>query len=485
MLRAAALVPRQPGYLGIAVGTGLLAFILSAIAVLSPASALATACGLLFLAIIFVSFEFGVALFIGFTFFSTLPALGGNITGVKLLGAALTASWILTLVIQRRRVPMLVREHPLVSYALLAFLGWGAASILWADDQGLAISNLMRLIQGVVLVFIVFSAVRDTKRMRWMLWAYAIGASGATLAGIVGIAGEAILRTENVSGGLSEISAALIPAVWICAFLGMTTDNSLHRLLLGAMGVLSALGVVLTGSRGSLLGLVVSLAVALLLAGPARPRVIALVLIVSALAVGYYVFAAPPQATGRLTGQTDERGSGRTGIWAVATDIAKDHPVAGVGLGNVTVVEKRAIVTADVTLLGREQTLVLNGIVVLNTYLELLAELGLIGLGLFAIAVLSVLTQATSALRWFVRTGYREEELLVRGLLVAAAGAFVAYIFFSAQYEKSLWLLLGLLVSATNLRSDHALAFRPEAAADLSASRRPLAPGQIPTALYP
>jgi O-antigen ligase len=79
-----------------------------------------------------------------------------------------------------------------------------------------------------------------------------------------------------------------------------------------------------------------------------------------------------------------------------------------------------------------------------NTYLQMLAELGVVGLVMFAALVACGLVVAIKALR---RIPQQDSELawLVRATVVAAVGMFVAYFFFSAQYEKQLWLILGLL----------------------------------------
>ena len=42
-------------------------------------------------------------------------------------------------------------------------------------------------------------------------------------------------------------------------------------------------------------------------------------------------------------------------------------------------------------------------------------------------------------------------ELVGRGLFVGAVGMLIAFFFLSAQYEKQLWITLGLLLAFANL----------------------------------
>src|SRR5207237_2274267 len=89
--------------------------------------------------------------------------------------------------------------------------------------------------------------------------------------------------------------------------------------------------------------------------------------------------------------------------------------------------------------------------VVHNTYLELLAELGPIGLGCFLALVGASLGLGWRAVRAFARTGRTDLELIGRGVLVGLCGMLAASVFLSAEYEKQLWLLLGFAAALAGL----------------------------------
>jgi O-antigen ligase len=79
-----------------------------------------------------------------------------------------------------------------------------------------------------------------------------------------------------------------------------------------------------------------------------------------------------------------------------------------------------------------------------NTYLQLLAETGVIGLALFlAVAGLCVAAAARAA-STLDRVGRGSLAALAQGVVVAQAGILAAMFFLSIGDDLRLWLLLGL-----------------------------------------
>ncbi|MGH2980094.1 MAG: O-antigen ligase family protein, partial [Solirubrobacterales bacterium] len=79
-----------------------------------------------------------------------------------------------------------------------------------------------------------------------------------------------------------------------------------------------------------------------------------------------------------------------------------------------------------------------------NTYLQILAELGIVGLTLFLTIIGFAISCALKAARWFGNHGDTQMELVARGMVVALVGILAADFFISEQFGKQLWLLLGL-----------------------------------------
>jgi O-antigen ligase len=197
----------------------------------------------------------------------------------------------------------------------------------------------------------------------------------------------------------------------------------------------------MTQSRGGVVGLGATIVAAVLLSGPARLRMVVAMLLIVASGLTYYGVFASQEARSRITDFSPQASSGRSDLWTVAVREFDAHPLVGVGGGNF-VVAKASYATDDVNL-TRLDRVVDDPVVTHNTFLEILAELGLIGITLFGLMVVGVLTIGMRGIWRLQRLGFADTALLARGLPVATIGMLAAYTFLSAQYEKNLWLLLG------------------------------------------
>jgi O-antigen ligase len=120
-----------------------------------------------------------------------------------------------------------------------------------------------------------------------------------------------------------------------------------------------------------------------------------------------------------------------------------------VGTGNFQVIEP-AYTLGDVSV-ERLDLIVDRTLVVHNTYLQFLTEIGIVGFGLFAILVGAAFVIAGRAVSYLSRSRDLEMELLSRGLIIGTVGMFAGFFFISAQYLKQLPLLLGALVALSSI----------------------------------
>ena len=422
-----------------AVAIAALAAPIGAVAVLSPPAAIAAVVALAFVVTVIVDLAAGLAMFATVTFFVLIPGIGASFVSiVKLAGLALLLS-----VGRKIGGRTLLQDHPLVGSVAIALVTWAFASALWAPDVGRARGRAFTLLLSLVLVFIVYSAVRRPRHARWLVHGYIMG---AVLSAVVGFVTPAPAEGDaaRLSGGIgdpNELALVLVPGLALAFFALPGARGTVERwLLIAAAGVI-AISLLETGSRGGLVALAVMFVAALILGGRLRARVLASLLAFAALGAVYFVFAAPSQVAARVTHFTAGGGSGRTDLWAIARQVAHDHPLTGVGIGNFVQVE-RSYVSRTTNLpaidLVLDQTHVVH-----NTYLELLAELGPIGLGCFLAVVAAALGLDWRAVRTFARAGQTDLELIARGVIVGLCGMLAASVFLSAEYEKQLWLLLG------------------------------------------
>ena len=454
--------------------------LLGAAAVVSPAWSLAVAVGLIFVVVTFVDLAAGLALFTILTFFERVPGCASSgLTLVKVAGIVLAAAWLLTVLNRERRAPLLFRDHPLLAYAALLFLGWAASSLLWAEDGEAARFSLFRLAQTLLFLFIAYTAISERRHVLWVVGAFV---AGAFLSAVLGLAGASepdrvdLTTTTRLTGGIedpNELAAIIVPALAFAAFALGAIRAPLVRWMLLSSVVVFALALFMTQSRGGIVALAATFLTAILLSGRFRPRALALVLVVSALGVSYYTLVAPPESIERISQFTSDGGTGRTDLWSVAVEMAKDNPVLGVGVSNFEEVEPRY--AASSVNLERVEFVVDNPKVAHNTYLEVLAELGAIGLAAFAAVVLGPLVLAARAVRTFARAGDGEMEVLARGFLVGVLGMLAAFLFISAQYEKQLWLLLAVAAALLTVA-------RRSAPLEETAPTRPQSPRAVPGA---
>jgi O-antigen ligase len=201
-----------------------------------------------------------------------------------------------------------------------------------------------------------------------------------------------------------------------------------------AMLPLFGLALLHTDSQGGLVALVAAAGAAVVFGGPIRVPVAYAVAICGVLVLGYYALKPPSP------GQFTEGRASRLDLWNVALHVANDHPVLGVGAGNFPVVEP-AYTLNNIDLVRAD--LITSGYVAHNTYLNVLADYGSVGLLLLLAVATGSIFAGLGAARRFGRQGDREMELLARGNIVAVLGMLCAYFFQSGQFEKQLWLMLG------------------------------------------
>ena len=118
------------------------------------------------------------------------------------------------------------------------------------------------------------------------------------------------------------------------------------------------------------------------------------------------------------------------------------HPANGVGVGNYQTSAVHYLLQPGVIL--RPEFIVDTPKVAHNTYLQVLAELGIVGMAMFVAIIGFSLLCILRAARIFERLGDSPMELLSRALLVALCGVLAADFFISEEFSKQLWLLLGL-----------------------------------------
>lgn len=446
------------GLAGVALALGLLAG-------LDPTLGVAAALGLAFTLLVLADLSVGLCIFAVMTFLDLVPVGGASVTFAKAIGLLLAISWLATLLTSRGDQRDLVSAHPVFVYCLLAFLGWAALSVVWAEDMGAALTAVYRFALNLALFLIVYTAVRESRHAVWVVAAFLVGALISATVGMVGGAspGDAadVSRLSGTGADPNELAASLVAALALAAAFVAGLRRSPGVRLLGVVAVvICTVGVLLSFSRTGLVALAVALVVAVAFGGRWRPAAVGLLLAVC-VGVGTFIgFFADPVARARVTEL--DGGTGRSDIWTVGIRMIEDKPLHGVGAGNFPVSSVHYLLEPGA--LPDAQFIVDDPKVSHNVYIGIWAELGAVGLMLFLGIAGFALWCAVRAALSFKWAGDTQMELLARALVVALVAMFAAGAFLSQEFSKQLWLLSALGPSLLAIaRTQDARAGPPEA----------------------
>ena len=424
------------GLAGCAAALGLLA-------ARSPLLAIGFAVALTFVGFVLADVTTGFLLFTFVAFLEVIPGVGGGLSFAKVAGLTLLLSWLAATTAANARSRSFVSEHPYATGLIVLFLTWTAASAIWAQDQGTVFGAFFRYAPNLLLLPIAFTAVR-TRRDATRFGIVFVGA--ALISAIYGIASPAGAAAGDRLGGAGGdpniLAMTLVGATAGAAGLALMPGNS--KALRAGAGIAAALCVFATlgtVSRGGMISLGVVLVLAAVLSRHGRRSgAIALVVIVAAFSSVYVLTIAPAYVRDRIT--HNDGGSGRSDLWKIGWRVVQADPILGVGAGNFPIVSVHYVLRPGT--ITRSDLIVDEQKVAHNIYLEIPAELGIVGLILFLAITGFALRCGIRASRRFAEAGDRDMELLALSIVLGAAGMLTANVFISQQFNKPLWLLLSI-----------------------------------------
>jgi O-antigen ligase len=148
------------------------------------------------------------------------------------------------------------------------------------------------------------------------------------------------------------------------------------------------------------------------------------------------------QAPGGVAGHA---GSGRIDLWRAAWHGYASHPVLGLGAGNF---QAHSIELLQQTPgADTSAAYALKNFVVHNMYLETLADLGPVGLLILLSLIVLTGTSFVRSFRRARRGGDRTTELFSVALVVSLVAYCIGGFFLSIEFNKPLWILIGLALA--------------------------------------
>lgn len=424
---------------------------------------------LVYVPLVFIDLPVAIALWVGLTFIEAVPALS---VGPLLAFLLIIFGWIGTLRRDNSLTRTLLRQHRTRILLVLALAIWVVLSLLWAPNPGVAGSIVADWLTAGALFVLILTSIGSKRAVWWVAGAFVGGAVLSVVLGLTGLvsnelyssatafqtAGEAG-RLRGGSGDPNFLAAGLVPAIVIASALLISTRRLVAQFaLVCSIGVL-IIGLAASESRGGLLAVGVALIVALLVA---RRRTTLIAFVVALVGFTAFWFAINPGSWQRVT-HFDSQGNGRADLWQVGWEIAGDHPVVGVGVGNFR------SVSPDYVRRPRElqyvDLIAERPLVVHNAYLQTLTETGLVGLLLYLTIIFTSLRAALLAARRFEAGGRLDMANVSRALIVAIMAGLTASFFISSETDARMWALFALGPVLLGISKRIALG-DPEAAAE-------------------
>ena len=390
--------------------------------------------------LVLVNLSLGLALWVPLTFMEGIPAL--NAAG-KAAGFLVAIAWLGSLQSRRGEAAIAtLHSHRLPLVILAGLVVWLSLSLAWSDNPGLSFDDLWHWYVLALLFVVVVTTATTARALRLILAAFVIGAVASVAIGVLdGSLTSAIdggARFAGSAGDPNILAASIIPATVLAAALLSEARSSLLRgLLLGAIVVLVA-GLVTSGSRGGALAAGVTIVAAFVFFKRRRVEVAAVAAV--ALGIAALTFVNAPGTWERVTNFDED--NGRSDLWTVAWRVGEDQPVTGVGLNNFVVHSPDYV--REPGALEYVGLIVDDPHLVHNTYLQLFAEGGVVGLALFLGFVGACLRATKLAADRFEAQGERSLGTLARAVMVATISMLAAMVFLSTATDKRLWLLLAL-----------------------------------------
>ena len=411
-----------------------------------PALGIGFVVALLFVPLAFLNLRAALVLSTPVPFIQALPAVSVGPTFVLLV---VLAAWLGSGRDRKQDVSALTR-HGHVIVVLVALLVWVTVSIASAEDpaRGLAKASLWYV--SALVFAILVTTLRSGRDVRLIAGAFVFGAVlsvtiGLAMTGLepASSAIETATHTEGrLKGGLPDpnyLAATIVPAIVVAAGLLVTARSLLIRWALGMAVAILAVGLAATQSRGGFVALLVAGVAALIFLQRHRMQILAGFVVLAGLVA--LSIATTPGAWERVS-ELDGGGNGRSDLWTVAWRVGQEHPIAGVGISDFANEAHRFVRRPGQ--LTEAYLIVDKPHVAHNTYLQILTELGVVGLALFVALMLAFLSTTYRAGRILAAKQRPDLASLAGALLVAQIAWLAALFFITSGADRSVWVLLAL-----------------------------------------
>jgi len=395
------------------------------------------ALALCFVPLVLMNVQLAIVLWVPTVSLIAVDALNAGL----LAGMMILVAWFGLLAARRSRVAAAVVEQARTLIGVAALILWMLLSIAWAEEPPIGSDLFFAWLIAGLIMLVIPTVLTDRLYLRLAVAAFVVGAVASVALGLLGGAVET--AEGRVVGGIGDanvLAAGIMPAILLAVALAVGA----RRVIVGATALIAvvvlAMGLVATASRGGFVAALVGAVAVLVLAKRHRAWAVAFLLCtIGAIAAWFSVDA---EAWQRVSDLREGSGTGRVELWNVAWQMWQNNPLVGVGLeafrDNASAYV-RAIGPLEYSAFLTEQPKVVH-----NTYLELLAETGVVGLLLYVGVLTASLRCAWRAATIFERAGDLAMMALSRGTIAALVSMAAAIAFISGAADRRLWVLIAL-----------------------------------------
>ena len=417
---------------------------------IDPRAAVFVTLGLVFAPLMFADLTAGLVILILVVFAEATPVAGPALSFTKLTGLLLASAWAVRLATRPAGTErLLFNAHPILSYILLAFVAWVTIGSTWAPVPAATLTEATRFGLVAIMYVIVYTAVATRDAAIKVIAAFIVATAAIAAYGLVVRPEESaaeLARVTSTIGDPNVLAAILVAGFSLAGAATFALRDSTGLRMAASLAAALCLGALfLTGSRGGIVCFGAALVVAVVIAGRWRAKLALIAVLIAGASAAYIALYAPVEIRERFANATQgeiQQQEGRFTLWTVGWRVAQDEPVTGIGAGNFKEVSAKYLLEPGTVF--RTDRVIENPGGVHNTYLQVLAETGVVGLALYLAILLSSLAAGLRASRTFERIGDRGMEIMARGTVVATTGVLVANFFIGQESGKAVWLLLAL-----------------------------------------
>jgi len=363
-----------------------------------------------------------------------------------------------------------------LNFPILSFIFICILSLIWSNSFFISLKELPLFLAGPLLYFVITNNISDERQICRILNVLLIVGSVFGIYGILqynGIDFSFWLRNLGrqqvfgLFGNVNYFAEYLIIPLPIAVSLFFATQNKLKKILLLIGVIVMGASLTATFTRGSYLGFGVSLIFMFFLFLISRgkkiikdnKKILIIVLAVVIIITFLFVVPTPLNKAGSVISKIKSRISvsqltqsssikRRIAIWKFTVLMIRDHPLLGSGIG--TYKYNTLKYQAEFFKQGENRSLYPHGFAdkAHNEYLQLWAEMGIVGLGIFIWLIISYFNYGLKILRK-IKDEYKQGIII--GLMGAVVAALVDGIFgFPLHLPATIvlfWLALGLTVA--------------------------------------